>query len=338
YVNPSHMLLMGSNQEFSISYERLIERLSIPAVNADLAETNYDNVLEILTNFVAAGDELKKYSEKAPFNSDDFPVVEFSRVMSVAVNTDVTESLLRIKQPILPYLTNIPDSISSHLESDLGRYNQMKDYVIQGQVYAWTGKYDKAESYYQKALRLIPSANAEYLLDKVLNIGDELKALIKFNPRNEKVLKALGENYLKNKKLREAKNQLRRALEIKNDYHEARHLLGIVYFYENVIQTALNEFQTVISKRPDYGPSYFYTGLCYWKMGNLPGATNAFKTALDLDPGEGNNYLWYGKALEMAGKKNEALDIYYRLLDIEPANLEALQASDRLKKSMTFNR
>ena len=338
YVNPSHMLLMGSNQEFSISYERLIERLSIPAVNADLAETNYDNVLEILTNFVAAGDELKKYSEKAPFNSDDFPVVEFSRVMSVAVNTDVTESLLRIKQPILPYLTNIPDSISSHLESDLGRYNQMKDYVIQGQVYAWTGKYDKAESYYQKALRLIPSANAEYLLDKVLNIGDELKALIKFNPRNEKVLKALGENYLKNKQLREAKNQLRRALEIKNDYHEARHLLGIVYFYENVIQTALNEFQTVISKRPDYGPSYFYAGLCYWKMGNLPGATNAFKTALDLDPGEGNNYLWYGKALEMAGKKNEALDIYYRLLDIEPANLEALQASDRLKKSMTFNR
>jgi hypothetical protein len=85
----------------------MAELLSIPTVNADLAEIGQSEPVAVLDNFLFGRGELEQYVKGVPHHTDDWPAVEYfsskllSRTWSWRDNFDV---LLSHREPVIPLL------------------------------------------------------------------------------------------------------------------------------------------------------------------------------------------------------------------------------------------
>ncbi len=332
YVNPSHMLLMATMQPFKIDYARLLERLSIPEVNKDLREVNMEDPYELLSCFLIADDKLYEYGEPAPINSDDLPFIEFSREMSVSVNTEVMTSLGYLKGSAWPYLYNVakPDTVQENLK----RMDDTKSLVSKGQVMAWMGEYDKAHEFYNQALEKSPgNQNTLYLDGLIDRRKGELEKMIQLNPRNARAHQALGEIYMEERNVQSAFQMFNKAVQLDPQYAQPHHHLGVIYYMQNRPDIALRELEQAQQLDPGYGASYFYAGMCYWKMGKLDPAFRNFKKATEVDFNFVPAHFYLAQAYEMKGMVKEAVSELDRALlldsDYEPARKKRDQLSNR---------
>lgn len=321
YVNPSHMLILGTLKPLNIDWQHFKERLQEPQISADLEETNLQDPFEILSNFIATGNELALYVATADLNSDDKPLIEFSRVYSVTVNVEVIRSLQRIRRSVFPFLTNFKSATEQKFVMEtLQHYDEIKKWVMEGQMLAWTGQYTAAKTMYHRALSLQPNnANTQYLLSLIETRKEELQKLVSINPQNMKATKAFGDIYLEEGNLQEAKKLFLRTLHIDPEYAEAHHSLGVVYFQEGRLDKALDSFENALMKKPDYGAAHLYSGQCYWRMGDALRALEHFQQAIDIDPDRAMNYYWFGLALEKTGRRAEAIAVLKQALTIDPS-------------------
>ncbi len=331
YVNPSHMLLMATPEPLKIDYKLLRERLAEENIKNDLAEVNLDDPYELLSCFIMAGDDLTDYSKNAPVNSDDFPYIEFSREMTVSVNTAVMTSLGNRKKSVWPYLYDVSDS--TLVRRDLARMDNTKSLVARGQVMAWLGRYHEARSYYRQALEQSPgNRNALYLDGLINRRRGELQKLINLNPGNAKAVQALGEIYLEEKDIRKAFNMFNRAVQLDPKYAQAHHHLGVCYFMQNRPDMALPEFKTAMDLDPEYGAAYFYAGLCYWKMGQLDPALQNFKISAEKDRDFAPSHYYLALAFERKGQISSAVTELERTLLLDPSFEAAKTRIQALKK------
>lgn len=331
YVNPSHMLLMAAPQPFRVDFGLLRERINREAVKNDLAEVNLDDPYELLSCFIMAEEDLWRYSVSAPVNSDDLPYIEFSRELSVSVNTEVMTSLGNLKKSVWPYLYNVADSMLA--QKELERMDATKSLVASGQVMAWMGRYTEARSYYNKALEKSPgNRNVLYLDGLNDRRKKEIQALLKLNPRNAKAYQAQGEIYLEENQLDKAFYMFARAVQIEPGYARPHHHKGVCFYFQNRPDLALPELQTAIKLDPEYGAAYFYSGLCYWKMGNLDAAFNHFLVSVEKDFDFAPAHYYLALAFERKGQLDKAREELDRTLLIDPDFQIARQARDSLFK------
>lgn len=332
YVNPSHMLILGSLRPRMFDWQRLNERLADPRIKADLAETNLDNPYEILSNFVAADEKLAALAGSARLNTDDLPLVEFSQVNRTTVNVDAIRVIQRGKQNVFPYLVGIgAEQDQSIVRDSLKLYNEIKQWVVEGQVYAWLGLYTQAAAHYRRALSFQPgNANARYLLDLIARQGADLEKLVALNPRNMKAKKALADIYLEEGQFETARDLLEQAIQLDPQYAEAHHGLGVVYFQTGQIGPALRQFNNALALSPSFSAAHYYAGLAYWRMGNASQAADEFQRAVETDPSRAQTHYWLGLALEKVGKADEARAALQQALAIDPSLAQAQQALQRL--------
>jgi len=329
YVNPSHMLLMATPQPFKIDLAVLLERINRQEIRNDLVEVNLDDPYELLSCFIMAEDDLQRYGVSAPVNSDDLPYIEFSRELSVSVNTDVMTSLGNLKKSVWPYLYNVVDS--AQVQADLTRMDAAKSLVAKGQVMAWLGRYHEARGYYRKALEKSPgNRNALYLDGLNDRRKSELQALLKLNPRNARAYQAQGEIYLEENRLDAAFNMFVRAVQLDPKYAQARHHKGVCFYLQNHPDLALPELQAAIKLDPAYGAAYFYSGLCYWKMGNLDEALSHFQAAAEKDLDFALAHYYLALAYERKGQLDNARLELDRTLLIDPEFHDARMKRDAL--------
>jgi spermidine synthase len=79
FNNPEHYCLIGTIQPTQIDIDDWQRRMSEPGVNADLKDSNLDDPYVLLSRYMLGPDELAAYIEGAPLNTDNHPLVEFSR-------------------------------------------------------------------------------------------------------------------------------------------------------------------------------------------------------------------------------------------------------------------
>jgi hypothetical protein len=80
YMNnyPTHyLLLVGSVAEHAVSWDRLLERLEIPAVRADLESIGLADPFRLLSTFLMGEDTIRSFAAGAPINTDARPLIEF---------------------------------------------------------------------------------------------------------------------------------------------------------------------------------------------------------------------------------------------------------------------
>ena len=82
----------------------------------------------------------------------------------------------------------------------------------------------------------------------------------------------------------EAKAQLGRALELKPDFVEAHHTLGVLYLEQQDFARAYEEFSTVLRLDPRRALAFVNLGTAAFRLGKLEAAAAHFEKALDLRP------------------------------------------------------
>ena len=100
--------LAGSEQKLEIDLTTLETRYKNTTFAANLKDTNLDDPVILMSNFIMEGNALHKLTEGQPVNTDDHPIIEFTNPLIYEnFATRGTDNLLRfndLTEDVLPYL------------------------------------------------------------------------------------------------------------------------------------------------------------------------------------------------------------------------------------------
>jgi spermidine synthase len=99
YINEYTIILIGSEEPIYINYQLISQRFKDAKVKADLLNINMTEPFEFVSQFSMERNELMKYCQDTPSNTDDWPIIEFSKTVNLAPDTSA-----------LQFIYDIPDT------------------------------------------------------------------------------------------------------------------------------------------------------------------------------------------------------------------------------------
>lgn len=133
------------------------------------------------------------------------------------------------------------------------------------------------------------------------------------------------------KNLAMAKEQLGKALAIKNDYADANLLLASVYEREGDMNKAIEKEKENKAMYPGTPGVMFRLGLLYYKEKQLDNAKQEFEQAIQIDKNYSNARYFLGLILDEQGDKKAALAQFEKIAELNPDNENISQIVDNLK-------
>ncbi|MBK8979886.1 MAG: fused MFS/spermidine synthase [Planctomycetes bacterium] len=159
YSNPEHYCLLGSRRPLRIDPDVWAQRMALPAVATDLADSNLADPAVMLTRFVLGDADLRRYLQGAVLNTDDRPRIEFSAEFPDD-ERPIVEELLRLRSPLDTILAAPPAGADpSELRARLPAYEASARLLFRGQIDFWyplAKNSLQAEIHYLRALQLTP--------------------------------------------------------------------------------------------------------------------------------------------------------------------------------------
>ncbi|MDD5032189.1 MAG: tetratricopeptide repeat protein [Patescibacteria group bacterium] len=150
-------------------------------------------------------------------------------------------------------------------------------------------------------------------------------------PSNPVIMTELGKIYLDAGQLEEAEKSLNKALELKNDYHEANFALARLYGQQGKTETAL-EILDQLSKIYRDERIYYEQGRLYYNQGEIEKALDKFFKVIEINPTHANALYSLGLALELKGEDKLALEYFKKVLKLNPNNLEIKKKVEEMEK------
>ena len=177
YVNPNHLVLVGTRKKLSISWEDFRAKAAYGPVREDLERYTLDDPYVLLGSHLMDEVSLERYTLGAPINSDTRPTIEYSR--ELGTRPEILDAMLYHRSSILPYLEIAGDRDA--VIDTLRRYETAAFHQIAGQGIEWrVARYQSdidlnwlADVHYREALRLLPRHPNLY---SICRITDKEKA------------------------------------------------------------------------------------------------------------------------------------------------------------------
>lgn len=231
YANPQIVLILGSQHALSIDFARFCRRLGTSDIARDLASVDLDNPYVFLSYFLMAGENLGQYLGESGICTDDRPL-GFStkrQVLPPQAAMELTESLLRQKQDLAPFLSNIE---AREARSKLNDAQRASTHVIRGRQYQALRRWQKAADEYVRAMAILPEdrngrrgcsqvydklAQTSYSNGRLQHAIGLLLQAIDLDPTALQPLLGLATCYEETGQLREAIVTYERALKISPD-------------------------------------------------------------------------------------------------------------------------
>ena len=195
-----------------------------------------------------------------------------------------------------------------------------------GDLYSKKKNYDKANSYYKKALKVEPE-NVDVLLAKAKNltiagkIDDALPVLaLAKSLKNDdpKVYVGLGDAYYFRKAFRPAEENYKAALKLKQNNPAAHFGLGQIHFREKDFTEALDQYNEAIKDNANYAPAYLEKGRLLYFSDKYPEALTAFESYSKLQPGSVDGQTYIAKVKYGQKKYDEAQTILEKVIKDNP--------------------
>jgi len=140
YVNEYSTHIIGSRKPVEITYQMIAEKFEENEVlRADLAEVGLGDPEHFLAQFIFDEQSLHAYCERAPVNTDNHPLVEYSKVVNIAPVVAVMEDLKNHptdygifledikseerRSEILAYIHKCSDFMRHHIQSIIENVN-----------------------------------------------------------------------------------------------------------------------------------------------------------------------------------------------------------------------
>ena len=120
-----YTIVMGSRTEWKIDFDQLAERISRPALAADLKAVHLENIYDFLDCIAMGGTQVEKYLGAGLLNTEDRPIIEFRAPRNM--NRIVTE--YKNLEEIIEY-RNFPEEIMKDWATDPDLANCRRDSLL----------------------------------------------------------------------------------------------------------------------------------------------------------------------------------------------------------------
>ena len=301
-------LLIGSEEEYGLSYEKARQYLSDETVGRDLRRIGINNVPDLLSLMIMSRKKLLEFSVSAPLHTDDNSLLEFNAPKYVYKD----ERAVLVRQ-LTPFIK---------LEPEFVRFSQT-DADIREKVMAKLLKLQRSESQIEDIKK---KAEVERLLDQAMeafNVGDISRALQSYkkililDPEHVMTYYNMGNIFLELKLVDQAESAFRSTLEINPFYvfgsiglarlhvfsgqpdkaikvlhdtlkwyagdQDVSLYLGLAYAFKKDAARAIQELNKSLEWDPDFPPTHYYLGVQYQTRN--PGlAKKHLETFLQLEP------------------------------------------------------
>ncbi len=301
-------LLIGSDEEYSLSYEKARQYLSNETVGRDLHRISINNIPDLLSLMIMSREKLLEFSAVAPLHTDDNSLLEFNAPEYVYKD----ERAVLVRQ-LTPFI---------ELEPEFINFSQI-DAGIREKVMVKLLKLQRSESQIEDIKR---KAKLERLLGQAIeafNVGDISRALqsyqkiLELDPEHVLTYYNMGNIFLELKLVGQAESAYRSTLEINPFYvfgsiglarlhvfsgqpdkaikvlrdtlkwyagdQEVSLYLGLAYAFKKDSERAIQEFNKSLEWDPAFPPTHYYLGVQYQTRN--PGlAKKHLETFLKLAP------------------------------------------------------
>ena len=278
-------LLIGSEQEYRLSFEKTQKYLANEITGKDLAHIGIRNVPDLMSLMIMSRPKLVEFSKNTTLHTDDNSFLEFNA--PEYVYKDERDLLVRQLTPFIQLqpefveFENIQPEIITRVNKRLLRLERSESQIEEikrkarittlleeAEMAYNVGDITQALAFYAKVLVLDP----QHILAQI-NIGNIYQEL-KLTEKAEKAyLNTLNSNpfyvfgSLSLARLYIFSGQPDKAIKIINDTlewydgdHELSLFMGLAYAFKKDPRRAIEEFETSLKWNPNYSLAHFYLG------------------------------------------------------------------------------
>lgn len=359
-LNENDLLLLGpKNLSFELQQERLDRALKRKEVSDDLKKIAIFDLDSLLSLYVMEGDDVKRFTEGVPPNSDDHPVLEFSSPRYMHAQTGESNYRELVSFPrVVPLPTVVREA---HAQATWLNFQN------RAQMYEFAESPWLAFQHYRKAIELNPEA-ADALdglrrTARSENERAEVKRiyhdLLRRNGGNLPARLALAALYSDERAYRECIRELRPLVEASPQSVPLRALEQLAVCSEGAADWELLAAvaQMILKRDPRHSDALFYLATVKYhhgataeaielarqslaadehnikalnlvaiasaQMGYVSQATAAFDHALQLRPTEAMTSYNYGLFCLDNGWFEQAIEKFTQTLEVDPRHLPA---------------
>jgi spermidine synthase len=313
YNYPTHYLLVvGTTGALRVATDEIAERLAVPSVRRDLAEIGLADAVKIVSAYFKDRELLLAFTDGAPINSDDKPVLEFSVPRSSHAYT-LTTNLEQFTRAFVP-LADVPASVL-----------RARERIVAGHA-----EYNRPGSHYQAALRSYRSAQQlnpdDDWLPKLMAATEatavarrnEYEALARSTPDDYQVFNELGLVREDFGDLDGALSAFQRAAELQPS-EPALHLnIGRVYDLKGLSKESIRAYEAALRLDFAYAEAWNNKGVAHLGLQENDKAHAAFEKAVALAPDHSAYWMNLGLAAFRSERPQRAREAFDRALQLKP--------------------
>jgi len=160
----------------------------------------------------------------------------------------------------------------------------------------------------------------------------ELLAAERLDPRDPEIQNLLGVAFYQKERRVEGEQHLRRALELRPDYHDARFNLAVLLLQEQRWQECATESAALFDDPTFVAPwrALGTRGWCEYKLGRIEQARDLLRLARDYDAKDWSTALNLGILEADQGNRRHAIELFETVLATSPSASAAAETNYRL--------
>ena len=200
-----------------------------------------------------------------------------------------------------------------------------------GHAHQRLGDFDKALTFYRKAVTVYPKEARSYnnmgvgleQRGKVREAIDAYEKAAKANPQWGIPRNNLGSALERSGKTREAIEQYRKAVKLDPTLVSAHIRLGHALRRSDDLESAMEHYKKALNLQPTSADALNGVGLTLEKSGDFAGAVEMFHRARNYNPSSAEIHYNLGNALFKGGRPEESIGLYRRAIGLKPDYLFA---------------
>lgn len=285
YCNPQHFCLIGTMGPERIDLDAWRRRMSAPSIREDLAHSQLDDPAVLASRYLIGGPRLARYVAGAPLNTDDRPLIEFTRSSKVDEKS-IIDRLIALRANSTP-----PVHVSSDVDRTRSRFDacwRSATWLMRGQVEHWypgTARSLRAEIAFRKALLACPdNQDVRHNLTFSESVKREVARQLADRPGHVGALVRLGAIAMEEGRLDDAEAHLVRALGIDRRYLPAGEYLGLVRLLQGEWAESAAVLRAVAAVRPDDARMKYALAVALERLGERRESVALRDAALSANP------------------------------------------------------
>jgi spermidine synthase len=246
-LNIGHVLIVGTPAPLKIDFLTLRQRMNQGKVKDNLAEVHLDNIYALLALYATGPEQLQRYTDGIPANTDNYPLPEFSKYIYPTPNLEIADEIIRYKKDTNEIVTGLTAADHEILQRFI----------------------DAERNFFKARYASFKSPDSDYtkLLEKAVEL----------NPDNYAYQHSLGDRYVETRHFKQAIAAYKKEIEL--DTGSPLGYMSLAYTYIRIgdYHTALDYSSQAVALDPENGFARYLVSISHRVNGQFD------KAALELE-------------------------------------------------------